>query len=336
MRAVPVVLQTAETDCGPACITALARAFGRPATLAQLRRQMDPGRDGTSALTLRDTAAGWGVHLGPLFASADELAARIGELPMPAIVHLSRQHYVVADKVGRDGGLRVMDPAVGRRRLSRDELRAQASGLVLIAEPAAEPGTPPPAPRPPALLRQVLGTARRTLAGAAALSTLLALCGLGLPILTAIIVDGLVNGSADQTTWLVGAVALAIVVGALSLARNIVLAALQHRMAGSLSGRVAGSLFGRHLRFFDRRSVGDLFGRVESAHVVHALLSVTLVGTVLDAALTIGYLVALAIIAPPVAMIAATATAVALTATLAVARRCASLRREEILVAADA
>lgn len=336
MRAVPVILQTAETDCGPACLTALARAFGRPATLGQLRRQMDPGRDGTSALVLRDTAEGWGVSLSAVFASADELAERVGELPMPAVLHLSRQHYVVADRVGRDGVVRVMDPAVGRRRLGPDELRAQASGLVLVAERSAAPAAPQAAPPRPAVLPQVLRAARRPLAGAAILSALLALCGLGLPILTAVIVDALVAGSADQTRWLAGGVALSVVVGALSLARYLVLATLQHRMAGSLSSRVAGSLFGRHLRFFDRRSVGDLFGRVESAHVVHELLSVTLLGSALDAALAIGYLVALSIIAPPLALIAAGATGIALLTTLVVAWRSASLRREEILVSADA
>lgn len=335
MHAVPVVLQTAETDCGPACLTALARSFGQPATLAHLRQQMDPGRDGTSALALRDAASGWGVHLNALFASPDELADRIDELPMPAVLHLSRQHYVVADRVGRDG-VRVMDPAVGRRRLSRDDLRAQASGLVLLAGRTAETVAPPPGPERPRVLGQVLRTARRTLSGAAALSAVLALCGLGLPILTAVIVDGLIADSSDQRKWLLGGVALAVVVGVLSLARYLVLAALQHRMAGALSSRVAGSLFSRHLRFFDRRSVGDLFGRVESAHVVHALLSVTLLGTVLDAALTVGYLAALTVVAPALATIAATATGIALLATLAVARRCASLRREEILVSADA
>ncbi|MBK7821932.1 MAG: peptidase domain-containing ABC transporter [Tessaracoccus sp.] len=336
MPRVPVVLQTAETDCGPACLAALARAFGHRAALPQLRTQLDPGRDGTTALALRDAAGPWGVQLNALLATPDEVAERIGELPLPSVIHLSRQHYVVADKVRRDGSVRVMDPAVGRRTFGRDELREQASGLVLVAEPSEVHDPPPVPPKRPATLLQVLRTARGDLAGAGALSTLLALSGLGLPVMTALIVDGVVADSSGHGTWLAGGIALAFVVGLLSLARYLVLARLQQRLAGSLSTRVAGTLFSRHLRFFDRRSVGDLFGRVESAHAVHALLSVTLLGTVLDAVLTIGYLSALAVIAPTLAGIAVTGVGVSLLVTLAIARACASLRREEILVAAEA
>lgn len=336
MPRIPVVLQSAETDCGPACLVSLARAFGQRASLSHLRALMDPGRDGTSALALRDTAADWGVDLKALLATPNEVADRIGELPMPAVIHLSKQHYVIAERVGR-GGVQVMDPAVGRRWLDRDGLREQASGLVLLASRSTEKATTPPPPRRgPSVLNQVLRAVRGGLSAAASLSALLAVCGLGLPILTAVIVDGLISDSGKQATWLAAGVSLAAVVLLLSFGRYLVLASLQHRMAGSLSVRVTDSLFSRHLRFFDRRSVGDLFGRVDSAHAIHGLLSVTLLGTVLDAALTLGYLIALTIVAPPVAGIVSLAVAVSISVTLVVARRCSGLRREEILVAADA
>lgn len=337
MARVPVVLQTAETDCGSACLAALSRGFGLPATLAEVRRQLDPGRDGTNALSLRDSAAPWGVSLEAILASPDEVADRIDELPLPIVLHLSRQHYVVVDRIGRNGRIRVMDPAVGRRWVPRDDLRGQASGLVMLARRAdPAPVAFPSSPERPTIVRHTLGAARVNLAGAAALSGALAVLGLGLPILTAVIVDGVVSDATGQRTWLAMGIALAVVVGLLSLARFLVLARLQQRLAGSLSARVAGTLFSRHLRFFDRRSVGDLFGRVESAHVLHNLMSVTLLGTVLDAVITVGYLAALTIVMPLLAAVTAAGVAVSVVVTLLIARTCAGLRREEILVAADA
>lgn len=335
MPRLPVVLQTAETDCAPACLTALVRRFGGAATLAEVRRDLDPGRDGTSALVLRDAAARWGVELTALLAPVDELADRIGELSTPAVLHLSRQHYVVVERVGRDGTVHAMDPGVGRRRMAREDVRAQASGLVLLAEPGRATSTAVPRERP-RLVAEVVRAVRPPLTRALLLSALLAIGGLGMPVLTALIVDGLVADAADGRRWLVPGIALAVVLGLLALARGLVLAALQHRLAGTLGSRVAGTLYTRGLRFFDRRSVGDLFGRVESAHDIHALLSVTLLGAALDAALTVGYLVALAVLAAPLAALAGAAIVVALTASLLVARRCAALRREEILVTADA
>lgn len=335
MSRLPVVLQTAETDCAPACLTALVRRFGGAATLAQVRRDLDPGRDGTSALVLRDAAARWGVDLTAVLAPVDELADRIDELSMPAVLHLSRQHYVVVEGVGRDGSVHVMDPGVGRRRMTREDVRAQASGLVLLATPGGDT-IPKLARARPHLIAAVLRAVRPVLASALVLSTLIAVGGLGMPVLTALIVDGLLADGSGGQRWFFLGLALAALLGLLALGRGLVLATLQHRLAGTLSSRVAGSLFTRELRFFDRRSVGDLFGRVESAHDIHALLSVTLLGAALDAALTVGYLVALAVFAPPLAALAGAAIVVALTVSLAIARRCAALRREEILVNADA
>lgn len=341
MPRVPVVLQTAETDCGPACLTAVLRGAGERASLAQLRNLTDPGRDGTSALTLRDTAALWGMQMHATMTSPEELSDRVEEIPLPAIVHLSRQHYVVADKIlTRPGGsrteVRVMDPAVGRRRMGREEIRAQASGLLLVPGRVETPAEPPPdPPHRSTLLKELLGAVRADLVRAVLLSVLLAVGGLGLPVLTAVIVDGMIAADSPPHRWLYAGLGLALAMGLVSLARYLILAGLQHRLAASLSTRVATTLFTRELRFFDRRSVGDLFGRIESAHAVHALLSVTLLGAALDAVLTVGFLTALAVIAPPLAAVTALTVFLTLGVTLVLARRCAALRREEILVTAD-
>lgn len=167
------------------------------------------------------------------------------------------------------------------------------------------------------------------------LSGLLALSGLTLPVATALVVDALVAGGLKQARWLALGLALAAVIAALTLARNWVLSTLQHRLASRLSTQVASTLFTRQPTFFDRRTVGDLFGRVESAHSVHALLSVTLLGAVLDAVLTLGYVAVLIWLAPPLAATTGVAIALCLGTSALVARRTAAWRREEILVVAD-
>ena len=340
MSRVPTVLQTAETDCGPACLTAMLKAHGHRVTLTDLRTDMDPGRDGSSGVVMRRTGQRWGLPLQAQLVDPKDLSQRIDEVPLPFVLHLRRQHYVVVDKL-RGDHVEVMDPAVGRRRLSRPQIAEESSGLVLFLgnfDTTDDDAAPPELisdTRTPGVLATVLRAVRRELAGAGLLSLLLAVGGLALPVTTALIVDALVADDVEQHRWLAIGMALALAIGLLTLARNWVLASLQRRMAGHLSTHVAETLFSRTLKFFDRRSVGDLFGRVESAHAIHALLSVALLGAGLDALLTVGYLTALVVIAPPLAAVTAGIILLCLVISGLVAKRSANLRREEILVTAD-
>ena len=341
MSRVPIVLQTAETDCGPACLTALLRWQGKRVKLVDLRSDMDPGRDGSSGVTMRHTAQRWGLPLQAQLVDPTVLGARIHELAVPFLLHLTRQHYVVVDRI-RGAHVEIMDPAVGRRRLTRNQISEEASGMVLfmgesdaLANDASAPELISDKNGTPGVLSEVLRSVRSELTRAGALSMLLAVGGLALPVTTALIVDALVAESVDQHRWLIIGLTLALTVALLTWARNWVLATLQRRMAGQLSTKVAATLFSRTLKFFDRRSVGDLFGRVESAHAIHALLSVTLLGAGLDALLTVGYLIALAIIAPPLAAVTAGIITLCLLVSGLVAKQSANLRREEILVTAD-
>ncbi len=341
MSRVPVVLQTAETDCGPACLTAMLRWQGQRVSLVDLRSDMDPGRDGSSGVVMRRTAQRWGLPLQAQLVDPAELAERIDELPLPLILHLKRQHYVIVDRV-RGDHVYVMDPAVGRRRLTRDELVEEISGVLLYLGETDEHDDEQRVPKPlsqhtpgPKVLSQLLGSVRSDLARAGVLSLLLAVGGIALPVTTALIVDALVASAVDPHYWLIIGMSLAVTIGVLTWGRTWVLATLQRRMAARLSTTVADTLFSRSLKFFDRRSVGDLFGRVESAHAIHALLGVALLGAGLDALLTIGYLIALVIIAPPLAAVTGCFAAVSLIVSGLIAKRSASLRREEILVTAE-
>ena len=338
MARTPVILQTAETDCAPACLASLLRSFGRQVSLSGIREEMDPGRDGSSGLVIRDTAANWGINLKAFLADPRELVENLAQLPLPALVHFSRQHYVLVEKI-HARHLVIMDPAIGRRKIGTEQLIAECSGMVMVA---VETDTVPPeqyppvsAQRPYRLLASIIGNVRRDLGRASLLSGLLAVFGLALPLATALIVDAMVANELEQQRWLFFGIGLAMAMGLLTLARNWVLSTLQFRLAGSLSHRVASTLFSRSLRFFDRRSVGDLVGRVESAHAIHALLSITLLGAALDGILTLGYVIALLVIASSLALTTFLVIGVALGASWWVAARCAALRREEILVHAD-
>lgn len=120
-RFVPEFVQTSAMDCGPAALAALCAGFGLAADYGGLREAVRTTVDGTSVDALEDAALGLGLDAEQVMVPADQvLEPRIGALPAVAVTVLPGgfTHFVVAWKV--HGPLvQVMDPAVGRRFVSR-------------------------------------------------------------------------------------------------------------------------------------------------------------------------------------------------------------------------
>ena len=339
---VPVIHQTAASDCAPAALAMVARSYGIDVSLAQVRERLDPGRDGVSGLALRDAVRELGLQCRALRLAPDQVAAAPRTMPTPYLAHWDTDHYVVVEGTVR-GRAVIVDPAVGRRRLDAAEYAEHAGGLVfLVAPPPADAGHPKVRPlravgaAERALVRSLIVRFRGRLLLAALISAAMTLLGFGVPMATARITDELVQNSFAVTTWLVLAGLLAVSLGGLALVRGFVVAALQQRLARRLTRDVADTLFSRSFRFFERRSVGDLFMRVASADLIREMLGVVLVSAVLDALLTAGYLAVLAVLAPELALVTLLVLVASLTVTVTLARRSTLLRREELLAGAEA
>jgi len=121
---VPQVVQTSGTDCGPACLTALARGFRLPAVYDRLRDACHTGRDGTAIGTLAELAGELGFEAREVMLPPDHLLEPLaGALPAVVVTRLPDgfTHFVLAWRLhrGLPGGprLQVMDPSQGRRWL---------------------------------------------------------------------------------------------------------------------------------------------------------------------------------------------------------------------------
>ncbi|WDZ83700.1 peptidase domain-containing ABC transporter [Micromonospora cathayae] len=332
-RRVPVVLQVAATDCGPSALAMLLAASGRAVPVSQLRARLDVGRDGLSLRELRDAAQEHGLRCRAIALPAlRQDATRLRELAMPLVAHWNGDHYVVVERAHRRG-IDVVDPAVGRRRLSPAQFAAGTTGVVLLAEPA---GPAPPAVPGPAPVRDLLVPVLRRHTGLLTLltaaSALLTVTGLAVPWATAAIIDATAPPS---TSWLVAVAALAVVTGALSLARGLTVTALQRRIGTRLGTDTVRRLFEVVYRYFHRRSAGDLVDRVRAVGGVRDLLASSLVATALDALLVVGYLTVVTVLAPVLGLVAAAVIAVQAGTALWVGRRSGALHREELLASGE-
>ncbi|MEU4643021.1 peptidase domain-containing ABC transporter [Micromonospora sp. NPDC023814] len=336
-RRVPVILQTADSDCGVAALAMILAAHRRPVPVAHLRADLDVGRDGLSMRDLRAAAIDHGLRCRAVaLAALRTRPERIRELALPLIAHWRGDHYVVVT-AARRGHVDVIDPGVGRRHLTLDEFAAGVTGAVLLFAPDGP--APVSSARPAGAVRllaaPLLRRQWRLLALLAAASVLMAVLGLAVPLATKTIVDSLTRQDAPHTVWFAAVAALALAMGALSLARGLCVALLQRRIGAQLGRDAVAHLFRASYRFLGRRFAGDLVDRVQSSLGIRHLLASQFIASGIDALLAAGYLIVVAVLAPAVAAMTAVSMVVQLVVAAWLSHRIAALQREELLASGE-
>jgi ABC-type bacteriocin/lantibiotic exporter with double-glycine peptidase domain len=262
----------------------------------------DPGRDGLTLDELVSGAISLGldaeVHPSHRF---DDLAA----IPLPALAHWRRNHFVVLERLKHDR-VAILDPARGRLTVSKAEFDASAGALVTFARGASfDPGTRGWSTQG---LRFLADLVRVAGAGSALLSLAgysfgLQLIGLITPLLTQLLIDRVIPGRRmAPLPWLALAI-IAIVCSHVLLryARAAALARLQARLDIALMTRFVSHLLNLPLRFFQRRSAGDLLMRLASNSNVRELITGQSLAVVFDGVFVTGYLGLLLLWSPPFA-----------------------------------
>ena len=302
-RRVPVVLQMSAVECGAACLAMILGAFGRKTRLEECREKCDAGRDGVTARTICGAAREFGLK-------ARAFSAEIGDLtriPTPAIVHWNFDHFVVLER-WLPKAVDIVDPGLGRRRLSPQEFDEGFTGVVLTFEPGeglgrVEQATGPRIGR--AFLKRmttVPGVLRLFLLILAA-SVALQAFGFALPLFTKFLVDQALPGHriGELNILCLGAMAAAVAHGGLTYARSLLLVALEARLDSRLMLGFFGRLLSLPFPFFQQRNSGDLLMRLSSNAVMREALASYTISAALDGAMVVVYLAALMRFAPRMA-----------------------------------
>jgi ABC-type bacteriocin/lantibiotic exporter with double-glycine peptidase domain len=175
-------------ECGAACLAMVLNYHGRPTSIAEVREFCDVGRDGLTAGDLVKAARQLNLRVRAVTIREDDFRF----VPLPAIIHWEFNHFMVVERWSPKA-VDVIDPAIGRRRMTAEEFDEGFTGVVMMLEPGVHFDRNPSGERSnlwtymlnfirqaPLALVQILGA-----------SLLLQLFGLALPVLTALIVDHL-------------------------------------------------------------------------------------------------------------------------------------------------
>jgi ATP-binding cassette subfamily B protein len=291
-RRVPVMIQLSMVECGAACLAMVMSYHGRRSTVSEVRDRCGGVRGGISAGAIVRAARSYGLQARGL----RPLDGLITTVRLPAIVHWNEDHFVVVEHV-RSRWVRIVDPAWGRRRLTRAEFDEALTEAILEFHPEAGFGRTSE-PRPSAL-RMLAGSiirlrgVRSLIAQVLLTSLLLQALGLALPLATKLIIDRIVGDDRGSFLWLVG-VGLGIVVVAQVVSaylRSVLLIYLQGRLDWQMLNGFAGHLFRLPLRYFQQRTTGDIVMRLSSIATLRDVLANQSTSTTLDAGLVLGYLI---------------------------------------------
>lgn len=137
-----VYRQIEHADCGFACVKMIAKFHGKDIPLNYLKKNVDYNRIGTSILDLKNMLSEIGMTAYALHLRKEDLI----EMPLPAILYLGHNHFVVAYKIDKWNNFHIADPAIGKVKYTESELlshwvnnaslpKDNSRGYAIIAEP---------------------------------------------------------------------------------------------------------------------------------------------------------------------------------------------------------
>lgn len=326
-RRIPVIQQTNTADCGAASLAMVLAMHGKRVRIEDLRERIGIGRDGSSIAGIARAARALGLRPRPVRLDLEDLP----ELPRGSILHWEFDHVVVFERF--DGkAVHIVDPARGRRRIPLAKANVAITGVALMFEPAEDfaPGSDGASTAVRALVG-ALGEDRRWLR-IIVVSALMQALVFSLPVLMGVVADRVVPQADRHLLWVL-VVGLAGVC-ALNLLAALIRAHLLIEFRTTLDVRMSVSLLDQMARlpfsFFQKRRVGDLLMRVDSAGAVRDILTASTLTALVDGVMVLLSMILLLALAPGFGAVAVGLGLLQVLAIVAARRQLEGLAGEEL------
>jgi subfamily B ATP-binding cassette protein HlyB/CyaB len=279
-RKFPVLMQQSEMDCGPTCLTMLARYYGLNASVNRMRERCNVGVEGTSMLGLIETLESLGFAAKGLNTSPSLLK----ELKAPFIAHWDGNHYIVVYEAG-EHGLITADPALGYiDTVSYDTFNRHWTGFVIELQPAGPLVPLDDKENVWDRYSKYIQPSKQLLLAVLGLSVSIELIVLAFPVVTQQIFDRVLGAADWSLLHIVSAVLLVLVfVNTVSIAvRRILLGRLAYAIDQTMLDSFYRHLFRLPYSYFTKRTSGDILTRVYENEKIRRLVTEHAIELLLD------------------------------------------------------
>lgn len=279
----PFVRQYDAMDCGPACLTMVARWHGKHFSLQSVREMSYITREGSSFLGLKQAAENLGFKAIGVRIPFEDLALRA---PLPCIAHWKQNHFIVIYRIEKNR-IWIADPAIGRLKMNRQQFLSgwssgdadsSESGMALFLEPASGFEERPDDPVPVSgftFLRSYLKPFKNQIA--VILLTLFAAGAINLafPFLTQYIIDRGVRNNDLGIIYLILLGQLALTMGRLLIDffRGWIMLHLGSKLNIRIISDFLKKLMALPVAYFDTKLNGDILQRIDDNNRIENFLS---------------------------------------------------------------
>lgn len=306
----PSIYQMEATECGAASLCMIFAYYGKHMPLEKMRIETGVSRDGCNAKNIMRAGKKYGFEVKGFRKSLDNLL----EIRPPCIIHWNFNHFVVYE--GRKGkNYYINDPAMGRRKLTYEELDDSFTGIVLTFEKKKEFKKSKKERNLFSFIKSRLKGQYSSITALIGIGLLLVFPGMVIPVFSQVFIDEILLGG--NTGWMTAFLAVMaftmLFQAVLTLYRSFLLLKLQNKMSMISAHRFLYHLFRLPMNFFDQRYAGDLAERVENNNSVSNFLAGDLAETMLNIFVACFYLILMLSYSPLLTLIGIAGIAINMT-----------------------
>ena len=131
MKKIKYIPQFTQTECALSCAAMIADYYGHHISLKALRDDLQPGRDGITAVQLLQLFERLGFSCKIYRCER----AQLTELQLPVVAYWDKSHYVVIERIKKNH-IYIVDPSIGRMICTASEFDKLFSNLIFAPKPA--------------------------------------------------------------------------------------------------------------------------------------------------------------------------------------------------------
>jgi ATP-binding cassette, subfamily B, bacterial HlyB/CyaB len=273
------IQQAEEVDCGAACLAMICKHYGIGMTLGQLRELANVTTQGATLNSLARTGESLGFTTRGVQCTFDTLLG----FELPFIVHWEGYHYIVVYGVS-SAQVWVADPAIGFRKLSREEFERGWNGTCLTFAPRQDMAQVAASRSPWVRFARYLLPHRKILLHLFMATFVIQMLGIVPPLIIQNILDGVI---VHQNVNLLHLLIVGLLISSVFTQLTATIrAALANFMVRKLDFTMMSQFF-RHTfslpySFFAKRKTGDIFARFQENQTIRAFLTESTISTVLN------------------------------------------------------
>lgn len=259
---IPFVAQLGSMDCGAACLAMLFNYYGCKVDIVDISTYIHIGRDGMSLSIMKETAEKYGFRFSAYQYSYEQKNL---DSMLPVIL-CNDSHYIVVERIRRNGKYTIIDPAKGRSLVDFSELKNLYRDILVSITPGPKVKKIPRSKveieiKAPQLL---LATAFMLLA------QLITLC---VPAIVQEVIDGL-SKDVQLSTYKILLIIFLVICSyfCLSWLRQAILLHVNMDMFKRMIANMVHKIFCLDFSFFEWHTVGDIGNRFNSINQLNDII----------------------------------------------------------------